>query len=161
MIIVDYSTFRHHFATAAAVDVAGYEVWPVAKVRSGGFSGLQATLPTTLVSDPNTAFPFTITCNAEASDAVKWTDEYDWYLSQRTDDPNKQMLTLYRIDNMPATTESGRCGLTLTAVGLNAYPTLGAEKLHELFADVTVYVKRRSDNAIDLGKCNEALESDV
>lgn len=129
-------------------DVDGLETWPVAIVRSGGFSGGITGTPT-----PYALTQFELTCNAGAADAVPWTDEYDWYFSQRTDDPAKQLLVATRKPFSGGDTYSGtiqvvHTALALTELGFTGVSDFTPQLVVHLFKNVHAYVRRKSDGAI-------------
>ncbi len=141
MILHTYAAFRAQFALpGAAIANDGMEEWPVAKLRSGGFTGL--------VTPTITAFPILMTCN---SGAVDGGAAFDWYLSQRTDVAADQYLTITQFDP----TKSGSILVGITEVNVLkllpdvdgitiAYPA----SLTALLKNVHLYVQRRSDQAI-------------
>jgi hypothetical protein len=144
MIIPNYPTFRTVFAPAPGeVGADGYLIFPgTSKLRTGGFTGM--------VTPTISAYPFAITCNAEASDAVLGVHEFDWYLSQRTDVVANQYLTIEH--DVPA--KSGRVRLNIVNAnvakllpGLSGAGLLTASSLSTIFRDVHLYVSRRSDRA--------------
>ena len=168
MIYATYNQFRNGFATSTDLDITGRKVWPVDKLQTSfsfEFPGAGVTGGTGLVilglsSDVSKAavhgatFPWKLTMNGDLKDAVFGVDEWDWYLSQRTDDPARQYLTMYRIDNeagpdLDPKTTSGRVRLGLTSLGTSTFgTTLTPGQLSRLFESVYVYVQRRSDDFI-------------
>jgi hypothetical protein len=146
MIVANFTTFRYVFSVTKVADVHGYEVWPTAKLRSGGFASL--TLPTSLTF----TLPFTLTCNGGAADSVPTSDEYDWYLSQRTDDPAAQLLSLTK-----PTGYSGSAVLDRTALGLSKFPDLSDTSRRGLLLRTAIYVQRRSDQAIQWADLHAAV----
>lgn len=152
MIFVRYQDFRPGFAEAGAPLVAdGFPEWPYAKLRSGGFSNSFA------FSSGANQFPMDVTCNAFAADATLSDDDFDWYVSQRTDLTGNQYFTVdpfaanksgsITIDVVDATVKA----LIPSLVGLNASDLRAAlanqAHLKLLFRDVAFYVSRRSDKA--------------
>lgn len=151
MIVYNWSTFRNVFAIFPyEYDVSGIEIWPVDYVRINGFT--EITLPV-VPSAPDEMFPLIITANDGAFDAVPFVDEYDWYVSQRTDDLAKQYLSVQRHDFAEGT-KSGSIQIGDTALaddelgGIDASPS--AAQLQRLFNRVTIYCQRRSDKSIQL-----------
>lgn len=144
MICPTYSVFRAVFALGGAATAAdGMPEWPVASLRAGGFTGL--------VTPTIAAYPFTITCNADAADAVLGVHEYDWYLSQRTDVAASQYLTIEH--DVPA--KSGRVRINTVGAnvarllpGLSGAQLLTTDAQSAIFRNVHLYVHRRSDDAI-------------
>lgn len=158
MIIRTHSAFRANFAITTDLDTSGYEEWPVEKVRSGGFDG--STIGTRLqvpADFSSLSFPIDITCNNFALDLSPPTDEYDWYVSQRTDDPDGQALSVEDF----ALQSSGRLVLNLTALGADTYPTIDTDAIINIFRNVYVYVRRRSDGAIQWASLIDSLFSDT
>jgi hypothetical protein len=146
VIIHNFITFRTRFATSAAVGIDRLPVWPLANVRDNGFdTGL------TGIPRPITAFPLTISCNAQASDGGA---AFDWFLSQRKDaaDVAEQYFTLTPF----SATQSGTVTMALTAAGVEALglalstSVLSEDQLREAIIHCTLYVQRRSDQAIQL-----------
>jgi hypothetical protein len=160
MIFTRYQDFRAGFALVGAPIVAdGFPEWPYTEIRAGGFDdGLT-------IDDPTDVNLFTtelnITCNAFASDAVAGVDDFDWFVSQRTDVVASQYFTV----SAYAANKSG--SITLTAVIANTATLLpaateledytGDDSLKLLFRDVAVYVQRRSDKAYQWIGANDAV----
>lgn len=142
MILQSYTTFRHWFATASTLAADGLEEWPIAKLRSGGFTG-----GFTGIAKPIAAFPVTVSCNGLAADGGA---AFDWYLTQRTDDPTKQHLTVTQLSS----TQSGSVVLALTALAVSelglgsATSPVNEDELRRVLAHCDLYVQRRSDDAI-------------
>lgn len=142
MILPNYTTFRAFFATSATLAADGLEVWPVAELRSGGFTG-----GFTGIAKPITAFPITISCNAQAADGGA---AFNWYLSQRTDDPTKQYLSITQL----SATQSGSVVLALTSLAVSelglgsATAAVGEAELIRILKHCDLYVQRVSDDAI-------------
>ena len=117
------------------------------KVRSGGFDGGIDNIPT-----PWIGTAFSVSVNAFAADAVKDVHEYHWYLSQRTDDPAKQYVS---IDVFPlfllTKTYSGSVllnasALAATELGSLSNPT--PTQVAEVFKHCDLYCLRVADGAI-------------
>lgn len=141
MVIPTYAAFRAIFALGgASEDNDGLLEFPgIAKLRSGGFTGLAT--PTI------GAFPFTVTCNGGVSDSGF---AFDWYLSQRTDMPANQYLTCVQLDN----THSG--SVVIDTVDANVAKLLpgvdpsdytDAANIALILKNCHLYVQRRSDDA--------------
>jgi hypothetical protein len=142
MILLNYSTFRAAFATGSTLANDGLEVWPVANLRASGFNGGFSG-----ISVPVLAFPLTISCNAQANDPLvsgKYTNSYNWYLRQRTDDAASQVLSL----TQHSAAKSGTVLLNRSALGLSLYPTVNFDSVIGLFRHTELYVQRLSDKAI-------------
>lgn len=143
MIVPTYSAFRATFGVAGdPLGADGHKVWRSNLLRAGGFTGFAT--PTI------SAYPFALTCNAEAADAVLGVHEYSWYLSQRTDTVASQCLTIEH--DVPA--KSGRVRINIVGAnvarilpGLSGADLLTASSLALIFKHVHLYVHRRSDNA--------------
>lgn len=144
MIIPRFTDFRHRFATSPTLGPGGYEVWPVA---------LQDAALAISVDDGTNALlalPAIMSVNGGAADAVSGVDEYDWYLSQRTDDTAAQCLSL-----TSAAGTSSTVTLARTALGTSRYPSGSTDDMRKLYRHVCVYVSRKSDkawNMIDFSK---------
>lgn len=142
MIVPNYTTFRAAFATSSTPALDGLEEWPVAELGSGGFTeGFSG------ISKPITSLPITISCNGGGDDSGT---TYRWYLSQRTDDPTKQFLSITH----PSALQTGSVVLALTALAVSALGLAGATAtltegdLIRLLKHVDLYVQRASDKAI-------------
>lgn len=143
MIVHTYSAFRATFGFAGDPLAAdGHKVWRPGLLRDAGFTGF--------VTPTIVAYPFALTCNAEAADAVLGVHEYDWYLSQRTDVAADQCLTIEH--DVPA--KSGRVRLNIVGPqvarilpGLSGADLLTASSQRLIFKHVHLYVHRRSDDA--------------
>lgn len=115
-------------------DKDGVPTWPYAsKVRAAGFAALQVTPVTPSLSAP-------VVVHAAAN--------CDWYVSQRSDDPTKQLWT----PSLGDTAETLR--LTATALASTEAPSsVGAPfilpgDMATLFRSVDVYARRQSDGSI-------------
>lgn len=158
-IIPSYSAFRRRFYTGASPptrDLDGYATWPLAEIGSGGFTGLEMpTNPATI------AFPFNVQVNGGAMDTSAWTDEYDWFLSQRTDVEANQYLvaTQWLGTGVPIVhlSFSAVMAIDLTALGAATFPLLTPDELFRLFYNVHIYVQRKSDDAILVGDLGASL----
>ncbi len=139
-----------------AFDKSGWETWPVEYMRvgdtaaafDGGIDGFGTT--------PYDGGTLTLTVNALAADAVYGTDEYDWYLSQRTDVPASQYLLVAQApDGIGPNSHSGSCQITPTSLAESKFGfTVGAgmpidpDITRMLFRSCSIYVRRISDQAI-------------
>jgi len=130
-------------------DLDGHPPWPVDLLRAGGFSG-----GITGVGQPILEVPFTMSCNGGAADSVAGTDQYDWYISQRTDDPARQMLAVSAYAPVGVPTYSGSVVVGVTALGVaraglaSAASLISHDQMVLLFKHVTAYCRRRSDGAV-------------
>lgn len=137
-IYTTYAQFRTGFAVSATIGLDGFPLWPGNLVEDIG----TIVPPSTI-----TVFPFEIDFD-DSMDPTPGVDRYDWYVSQRTDDPTRQYLTVSRNDDLPDT-QSGRISVGLTALGSSRFSVpLSVSDILELFTDVDVYVKTKADNAI-------------
>jgi hypothetical protein len=130
------------------IDPDGIEGWPVANVRAGGFDA--GFTGFTVPYDGN---PMTITINAGAADASPGVDEYDWYLSQRTDEASNQYFTIVQAPDSGGQSFSGSVVLDITTLaqtefGITPGTILTSAQLVNLFRKMSLYVQRRSDDAI-------------
>lgn len=152
MIYPQYTHFRLGFALGgAAIANDGMPEWPATYVRlaASGFGDTGSTFLGTPTPYSGTAM--LISCNASATDAVPGVDEYDWYLSQRTDVPASQYL-----ETFPRTflgnTYSGSIRIVHTSLAESAFgftpTTVNPSHIPLLFRNCHLYVQRRSDNAI-------------
>ena len=118
-------------------------------VRSGGFSGGISGLP------PPWDVVSYVTVNSFTADAAPFVDEYNWYLSQRTDDPALQYLQL----NLPLptygppNTYSGTVSLyhtsfALTDLGVSGPSDFTMTIIRELYKNTALYCQRISDGSI-------------
>lgn len=127
-------------------DVDGFETWPVAQLRAGGFDDGITFAP----AIPDLTNSLLITCNALAFDAVNGTDEFDWYVSQRSDEPAGQFWAVTAALS-PLGSRSGTIKLDATAVATDEFPGMTLvtpAALSGCFQNVHVYCRRRSDGAI-------------
>lgn len=150
MILSSFTHFRDWFATSPTpVGPDGLPPWPIAKVRSGGFdNGFSG------IDRPIDEFPITLSVNGQVADAVPGIHEYDWYLSQRSDQAARQYFAVAHLFSFIGDAVSGSIVLSLTdlavaelAISLPTSP-LNTDRLIQTCKNVHVYVKRRSDGAI-------------
>lgn len=144
MIIPTYSMFRNMFATSSTVAPDGYFVWPVANVNVSAFTGLTKPRYPGFPTFPVELFATGVV----AADAVRNTDDYHWYISQRTDDPAKQYLVATNPTPSPTQSFSGTLRISMTSLGSTLFPTANEERTLGLFRHVDIYVKRISDGKI-------------
>ena len=141
------------------VDSDALERYPVANVRAGGLAPISGwTVPY------DTAL-MTLTVNAGAADAVDGVDEFDWYVSQRTDDPDLQYLALATPAAYPLS-YSGSLTMIHTALAESEFniatgQALTPSQLALLFKHVSVYVQRRSDKAIQWASALRAQVTNI
>ncbi len=138
------------------VGIDALEEWPgpfsqtTDKVRSGGFSGGISVTETAGTGE------LVATVNNFATDAIPGADEYDWYLSQRTDDPTKQYLEISRYgiestsgDGYSGTVQINKTALANTELGSWSLSSpMTPDQRRGLYAFCDLYVRRRSDGAI-------------
>lgn len=148
MIVLRYADFRALCAPGAPRDKSGYETWPVGSMLyPPGEAGFSLVLPASL------SCLVAISVNALAYDASYGADEFDWYMWQRTDDPERQTLILQRQDTL-STTRSGTVRLAPTQVAAARYgitesqPIPSPEDGVKIFRDVSLGVRRRSNGRI-------------
>lgn len=135
MLCPSYTNFRHVFATSATAAADGYEVWPSASVRDGGFDG-----GFTMSPRPITAFPITITTTGFAVPC-------HWYVSQRTDDAAGQYLSV--TGGTGASVTIALTAVATTALGLSLTTSpVTPDQVQEILNNCWVYVQRVSDDAI-------------
>jgi hypothetical protein len=152
MILYTYTTFRAVFAPAAARDMAGWETWPVTSVLGpAGEPGMTLLLPTDL-----SPVQLTLTVNDSADDYVPGVDQFDWYVSQRTDDTTRQpfqVLSWNQAYPGNPNTKSGTIVLHLQATEYidTSGPVIDEENFAAVYRDVTAYVRNRSDGNITYG----------
>lgn len=94
MILQKYVDFRAAFALVGAPIVAdGLPEWPAGKLHTltPNFDSYEITA---ILEAPSPGFPIILSVNMFAADAVPGVDEYDFYLSQRTDNVAKQYLSV-------------------------------------------------------------------
>ena len=132
-------------------------------VRAGGFDGGITGTPTPFANA--TFYP---TANSEAADGAPDVDEYDWYLSQKTDDPAKQWLSIDRhvvlVGGVPdGNSYSGTVDIFVTAQGVSELGIGGSvtmEQTIQLFTHANLYCRRISDGAIQwLDLLNETMST--
>ena len=150
-IYTTYSQFRAGFSSGA-IGLDGFKLWPGSSVAAPGTLTMGATIA---------AFPFTISVGG-TNDAVAGVDEYDWYLSQRSDVTTKQYLSVSRNDPLP-NTMSARISVNITALATGLqYGTipLSIKDILALFTDVEVYVLTKATGAIRHMALLDKLTSD-
>ncbi len=160
MILPNYTSFRAVFSVTGTPDVSGYEAWPSAKVRSGGFVNTVTGLPSAIIPS---SFLFAPTCNGHATDAVPGVDDYDIYVSQRSDIIAEQYWTVFPYIPVSDTMwRSGSLGMIRSDLGFAKYPDpLTEDSLIALYKHVTIYWKRRSDGAIQVSDLTKSAFSDA
>ena len=135
-----YADFRNLFMAGEPDAPDGFPTWEASK-----FVGTLA-----IFSNWQVTFPVTISI-AVVDDAVAYTDEYHWYLSQPTEMTVPRM-ELQRYDNLPTGTRSGRVRLALTAAGTallasgDIGPAHSAEAMGAFFRDCYVYAYKIADD---------------
>lgn len=156
MILARYTQFRARFATSSTLAVDGLPEWPTARtgIGNGWVTADVNGKPVGTISKPARPYAFTdgapvsITCNGGLDDGDAGTT-YDWYLSQRTDDPAGQC---WRLVDAPSDANSGQVKLSLVeATARTLVPTgdlFAPDALAILAAACHLYVQRRSDMAI-------------
>lgn len=127
------------------IDPGGYERFPADKVNPAvnGLGQLtQLPTPWTPLVVPNV-----LKVNAAyTQDATPFVDEYDWFVSQRTEDPSKQLLEFTDRPPVSGDTFSGIIGIEITTLGFaETGASIGVPltpfQTAQLFKNVDVYVK--------------------
>ena len=152
----NYTTFRHRFSTSGTIDpITGYEEWPLAEVGSGGFTTFN-------VPRPMATAAFTVTCNGAGSsvigadDAVLGVDEYNWWVSLRSDVAAEQIVTVAQYSAAKSGTLQFGVNQTLARALLNSTTFTSATNLETdlvrqlLYRNVWIYVQRVSDDAVQV-----------
>lgn len=147
-----YPNFRAAFSVSGSPDIHGWEKWPTTYMYLSGFA--------ISMTKPVSSLPTLITVNGLATDSTPYTDEYDWYVSQRTDNPANQYLDIQRSDVWPDT-RSGTISLGLTALGTTYFGGLTIDELVGLFKHVYIYAQRRADRATAMLDVSKYLFSDT
>lgn len=97
-----------------------------------------------------------------AADAMAGVDEYNWYVSQRTDVVARQHLTVAQVAN-----HSGTLQFNITAnasemiEGLTVSTVLDELQMHLLYRNVWIYCQRISDDAIQQIELLTAIAADL
>lgn len=142
MIIPTWSQFRAAFAVPLApIANDGLPEWPAANVDQPGF------VNSITFEDP-ISFPWFIEVDP-GPDAVSGVDQFDWWLSQRSDVVSHQYWQLQRNDDLPVVTNSGRIKLVPTALAISLYPDgfdIAAQLV--LFKNLDLYALRKADGLI-------------
>lgn len=143
MILLRWLDFRTAFVDDVEnIGPDGVPAWNHDKMRSAGFDD-----GFTGIDRPIAAFPITVSCDSQATTVV---DAFHWYLSQRTDDPALQWLSITQSD----TAKSGTVTISLTAkcvtdMGLDTTTDDMTEPLlREILKHVDLYVCRATDFSI-------------
>ena len=118
------------------------ELWPIE---------LQASIGT-LEGITLTGFPWSVTINSIGADAAFGVDDYDWWLSQRTEDPAKQYLSIVQRADTGGDSFSGTVEIDITALGTAEFGVSSMEAISvadavKMFRRMAIYVRRRSDGA--------------
>jgi hypothetical protein len=152
-IFTTYAQFRAGFNPFTPVGADGFKSW-----SGGDVVTPVLEIPTTIIE-----LPFLIIVNNTINDAVAGVDEWDWYLSQRTDNSARQYFTVDRADELP-NTRSGRIAVNVSALatglGYGNIPMSTTEIL-ALFTDVEVYARERATGFIHHASLLEALTGDA
>lgn len=92
-----------------------------------------------------------VTMNDSAADAVQGVDEYDWWLSDRTEDDASRWLSVAQIADDGGQSFSGTVGLEATALALSELRIVGDITMAQwvsLFKNAYIYVRVRATGAI-------------
>lgn len=144
MVIDHYKDFRYRFSDTGLPAFDGAEEFPTALIRVNGFDG-----GFTGIGRPIQSFPIVVSINGTANDGG---NAYDWFLSQRTDDLEKQYLLIAQYMAL----KSGSIYLFLsplcvTRLGLvSSTAPVNEDNLIDILNNTILYVRRRSDGAIQL-----------
>lgn len=122
--------------------------WPLSNVRANSFDGGIVGMPA-----PYTGLVITLVANGTAgsptADAAAGTDEYHWYLSQRTDEPARQLWSATPYVDGTSSTYSGAILIGPTALNASLYDlSIDSEDLAAVLRHVHLYCLRISDGAI-------------
>lgn len=129
-------------------DPDGFERWPVALMRAGGFSGGFTGLAGA------TAFPRTVSVDGAANGA----EAYDAYLSQRTDAPARRLFSIVRTAGKSGTWTLSLASLAVSDLALSGpTATLTDDQLSRLLRYVALYVRRHADGAIQWVDLHKAV----
>lgn len=167
MILSQYTDMRAAFAPGAPPALGGFETWPIASVvYSPGLPGFNLLLPPDLTQvGLYLCVNGTTAGQAGADDATPFADEFDWYVSQRTDGLGKpfDVLSWNQANQGQANTKSGTIVLVLRdgqyLDSTVTPPLIRSENFSAVYRDVEVYVRRRSDGAIMWGNLLAYAES--
>jgi len=130
LICATYGSFRDVFGTGST-DVDGYKQFGV---KRGDYTlGAAAAF-----SNPfSIVFPYSFSVH-DVNDAVAWTDEYPWYLSEPAAATGAPRLELQRHDPSAYVTRSGRVRIALTAAGTSFMTTYDAQHMDQLLRNTHV-----------------------
>ena len=144
----------------------GMERWPVELVRANGFDGGISGIPTPYIAAGGGNILLTV--NASAADAAFGVDEYDWYVSSRTETEADQYFNSTSIPTLYPFSFSGSMRLeqnvpTIAAgTGWDAVPGNLTPALNvKLFKYTDVYCRRRSDGAIQWINLLRAMQANA
>lgn len=146
-VIARYTDFRAIFADGGfdpmgPVASDGMAPWPADFLRLNAIPEIVLSEDTPTLA----TLSLRLTINAEAVS----TGTFDWYVSQRTDDPARQWFTVYQYSAI----RDGTIVLDISTVGM---AELGLDSVIDAVTDeqaaaavkyVDVYCRRRSDGAI-------------
>jgi hypothetical protein len=154
--VANEATVTMSLCEGVTFEKSGWEQWPVEYMRvgdtaatfDGGITGYGAT--------PYDGGAIALSANATAADAAYGVDEYDWYLSQRTDVPASQYLSIVQgADGVGPVSHSGSCVITPTALAeakfgfsVSGGVPIDPDITRMLFRGCDIYVRRISDQAI-------------
>lgn len=143
MILPRWTDFRFGFVEdPATIGIDGVPPWPVDRVRAdsfdGGFTG---------IGRPISTFPITVSCDSEATTSAA---RHYWYLSQRTDDPTLQWLSIaHAVEAKSGTVTIALTSRCVSDLGLASATTpLDDGQLREILKHVSLYVIDRLTFAI-------------
>lgn len=134
------------------IDPGGCERWPVANVRQATFSGGVSGMTVPFVPTVKTV-GLALTVNATTADTTPGVDDYDWFLSQRTEDTTKQYISIFEEPAAGGNTFSGtirfaHTTLAETEFGIAVGSSLTPIQTVRFFNKMDLYVQRKSDKLI-------------
>ena len=147
-------------------DGDGVVHWPLELVRAAGsgFGDAGSTMSGITIPVPLTGS--VLTSNGGASDAVAYTDEYNWFVSQQTPVPSLRYLDVSEVlEPDEVTPRSGSVLIALSQTGADEFsvtaPGFTAVQLANVYRDCYAYVQRISDDAIQLVDLAKAATTGV
>lgn len=151
------------------VDPDMYPTFAIGSVRAAG-SGFGDT-GTTIVGFPTPIdlssgnYSMEITCNSFDPDAGFGVDEYNWYLSRRTEDTTKQFISIAQ-KAPDSDTYSGTVIITPTALAISFLASVDGPKntppvIRRCFKNMHLYVRRLSDGAIQWVDLYRAVQNPI
>lgn len=151
------------------IDPDMYPTFALSSVRKAG-SGF-GNNGTTVVGFPNPidlssgTYSMEITCNATAPDGSFGVDEYNWYLSRRTEDVASHFINIAQ-KPPGASSYSGTVIITPTALAISFLASVVGPKntppvIRRCFKNMHLYVRRLSDGAIQWVDLYRAVQNPI